>query len=130
MKLLTSIIVLMSFLGMMAFGAYLLEHSMMRHSDCIASVIVGGLCPESYNGIFLHHVAALQTFFASLPSISGAMMIFLLLFSLTVLLADILRSHLPPQSRFAYSRGHGNRHGFFGHSFLYWLALFEHSPSA
>ncbi len=130
MKYFASIALLIAFTGMAVFGAFLIEHSMTHHGDCAASLILGTLCPANFNNLFSHHIAALQSFLASLPSSPIAALMLLLLLTYAAFLAGFGELGFPPQQQFAYSQNCGDRRGFRNYSLLRWLARFEHSPSA
>lgn len=129
MKNFAAVLILVSFIGMAAFGAIIINHSMMSHGGCIASVITGGDCPINQLAVFAHHLAALQVFSNSLPPVLGITLLLLLLCAPAVFLVFGGIYYSPPSPSLAYIKRNQDRKYFHKNPFLRWLALFEHSPS-
>lgn len=127
MKYFISMVVLFSIVIITGFGSFLIIHSMTDHSDCIASSITGVLCPSSINELLTHHIKILQTLSMSSPVVLGIILSVLLLLNLFLFFRKKIYEFLSfPLFYFKHDRG-----GDFSylHPLLFWLSLFELSPS-
>jgi len=133
MKYLTTLLLIMSFVGVGIFGFALFDHAMMddSNSGCVASAIDGTECPTDIIAMTSHHVSAIQTLTTTLPASSNWL---LLLASLLLVSVSIFLFHknlllpklglLPQRLRdLTLNSLHSQQ------KLTSWLSLFELSPS-
>ncbi len=129
MKYLTSLLLIMSFIGIAVFGFAIFDHGMHNpNSDCVASVIDGVACPTNILNMALHHISVLQGFSQTLiPSTVSILLLSLLLtaFSFFLFQKDLFY----PQPVFLFYRHRNPTRPHRQQKITSWLALFEHSPS-
>lgn len=129
MKFLLTTILLISFVSLAIFGATLMNHSMAGGTDCVASIMTGGLCPTGEIQLFIHHLGAVQVFSTAVIPLSFTLLFLtLLLFVFVGLLSFGKNPHLF-LSLFLFRRLRKTRLNYRNRTLLGWLSLFELSPS-
>lgn len=110
------------------FGFTLMDHSMMQHEGCVASVFTGGPCPTNQTIFAIHHIAAFQAFTSAiLPPIFEGLLLALVLLALVLFFPGIYSP--VPLRQFLSVRNAEDRLRLPDHSLKHWLALLELSPS-
>jgi hypothetical protein len=134
MKYLTSLLLIMSFVGIGVLGSSLFDHSMIDGSSggCIASAIDGVDCPTSIMDMTLHHVSALQTLTTTVvPPVSSWLLLLasLLLVGVSILL--FYKNLLLPQLKLLPQRLRELTLDslYNQQKITSWLSLFELSPA-
>ncbi len=131
MKRFLPILIILSFIGIAAFGASFFDMGMGHSGGCVATAIDGRACPTDIMGIAVHHVSALQTLLTAVPPSSGWILLLasLILASVGIFLLykDLLlpKLELLPQRLRDLSFNHLRSQ----QKIISWLSLFELSPA-
>jgi len=127
MKNVLRLLFLISFLTLSLFGMVFVEAS-MSHANCLVSTLTGSPCPLNGAESVTHHLSAYQILSrATTPlGLSLGVTLFVLIAFVLLREKDIGAQTRLKLSRTRYWHEHGSPPDG---NFLFWLALFEHSPS-
>ncbi len=132
MKRFLPILLILSFLGIAAFGASFFDMGMGHSGGCVASAIDGTACPTDIMGFAVHHVSALQTLMGTaVPSDSSWVLLLasliLVLVGISLFCKNLLlpKLELLPQRLRDLSLNHLRSQ----QKIISWLSLFELSPA-
>ena len=132
MKRFLPILLILSFIGIAAFGASFFDMGMGHSGGCVASAIDGTACPTDIMGFAVHHVSALQTLLGTaVPPDSGWILLLASLLFMSVGAFFFYKSLLLPKLELLPQR---LRDLSFNHllsqqKIISWLSLFELSPA-
>lgn len=132
MKRILPLLLIISFLGIAAFGASFFDMSMGHSGGCVASAVDGTVCPTDIVGFATHHVSALQTLMGTaVPPDSGLVLLLASLLLVSVGVFLFFKNSLLPKPNFLPQR---LRELSFNHlrsqqKIISWLSLFELSPA-
>ena len=133
MKYLTTLLLIMSFVGVGIFGFALFDHAMMDGSNggCVASAIDGTECPTNIVAMVSHHVSAIQTLTTTLPASSNWLLLLASLLLVSVSIFLFYKDFLLPKLESLPQRLRDlTLHSLYSKQrILSWLSLFELSPS-
>ena len=133
MKYLTTLLLIMSFVGVGIFGFALFDHAMMDGSNggCVASAIDGTECPTNIVAMVSHHVSAIQTLTTTLPVSSNWLLLLASLLLVSVSIFLFYKDFLLPKLESLPQRLRDlTLHSLYSKQrILSWLSLFELSPS-
>lgn len=129
MKYFTSLLLILSFVGIAVFGFAIFDHVMhSSDSDCAASTIDWTACPISLANMTLHHISALQAFLQALiPSTSPFLFLTLLLAAISFFLLQNKLFYF--QTTAVFRRRRSPVKYYSQQKTISWLALFELSPA-
>lgn len=133
MKYLASLFLIVSIVGVAAFGLTMFDHGMHgQNNNCVGSAIDGRDCPTNLVAMTLHHISALQTL--TTTTVPSNYTVLLLLASLILAAASIFLLfkklllprlvYLPQRIQELSLHSHYSRQRI-----VSWLSLFELSPS-
>src|SRR3990167_387326 len=133
MKYLTTLLLIMSFVGVVIFGFALFDHAMMddSNSGCVASAIDGTECPTDIIAMTSHHVSAIQTLTTTLPASSNWLLLLASLLLVSVSIFLFYKDFLLPKLESLPQRLRDLiLHSLYSKQRITsWLSLFELSPS-
>ncbi len=133
MKYITTLLLIMSFVGIGIFGFAIFDHGISDSgSGCFTSPVDGTPCPTNIVAMTLQHVSALQMLTTS-TMLSVSDWLSLLAFITLILVSIFLfyKNILYPKLKFLHQRLQDLKFNF-SHSrqkIVSWLSLFENSPA-
>jgi len=133
MKSILTLILIISFVGIVVFGFTLFSHGMSEStSGCITSPIDGTPCPTNIVAMTLQHISALQTLTTSvMPSFSSWILLLAFILLVSFSISTFYKSLFYPKLEFSHQRLRDLASNSFysKQKITSWLSLFELSPA-
>ena len=133
MKSILTLILIVSFAGIVVFGFTLFSHGMSEStSGCITSPIDGTPCPTNIIAMTLQHVSALQTLTTSvMPSFSSWILLLAFILLVSFSISIFYKSLFYPKLEFSHQRLRDlvSNSFYSKQKITSWLSLFELSPA-